>query len=292
MKRRLPSFARRLIQTSSTILCLQPANSLTSSTTSLRVQLRALQATVTPKRTQQRQLSSSSLNGAVETYFDDLLQDPSLLLNWDPISSSSSDKVNHETFDVTNPADPEMTLARVPSLNASDAIDRSSQALPSWKDETTAANRGSLLTAWSALVLAHQEDLAVIMTLESGKPLAESRGEVKYAASFLDYYAGEAIRPTGAGGGFVTPSPFADDSGSGRGSPRGQLLAIQQPVGVCAMITPWNFPAAMITRKVGPALAAGCTAVVKPSELTPLSAIALATLAQRAGIPEDVFQIV
>lgn len=127
------------------------------------------------------------------------------------------------------------------------------------------------------------------MTLESGKPLAESKGEVNYAASFLDYYAAEAIRPTSAGGGFIIPTPFVD---AARAAPRGQIMAIQQAVGVTALITPWNFPMAMITRKAGPALAAGCTAVVKPSELTPLSAIALKHLAERAGIPSHVFQIV
>jgi len=126
------------------------------------------------------------------------------------------------------------------------------------------------------------------MTLESGKPLAESQGEVNYARSFLDYFAAEAIRPTGAGGGFMVPSPFP----AADGGPKGPVLAMQQAVGVAAMVTPWNFPLAMITRKVGPALAAGCTAVAKPSELTPLSAIALKNLADRAGIPEGVFELV
>ena len=113
-------------------------------------------------------------------------------------------------------------------------------------------------------------------------------GEVAYAASFLEYYAGEAIRPTSAGGGFISASTFTNSDGS----PRGQILAVQEAVGVTAMITPWNFPLAMITRKVGPALATGCTSIVKPSELTPLSAIALHNLAIKAGVPEDVFQLV
>ena len=134
----------------------------------------------------------------------------------------------------------------------------------------------------------HADDLATIMTLESGKPLAESHGAVNYAKSFLDYYAAEAIRPTGSGGGFMVPSPFPGTNGG----PKGHVLAMQQAVGVAAMVTPWNFPLAMITRKVGPALAAGCTAVAKPSELTPLSAIALKNLADRAGIPEGVFELV
>merc|ERR1719356_975298 len=126
------------------------------------------------------------------------------------------------------------------------------------------------------------------MTLESGKPLAESYGEVNYAKSFLDYYASEAVRPTGAGGGFMVPSPFPASDGG----PQGHVLVMQQAVGVAAMVTPWNFPLAMITRKVGPALAAGCTAVLKPSELTPLSAIALKNLADKADIPEGVFELV
>jgi len=126
------------------------------------------------------------------------------------------------------------------------------------------------------------------MTLESGKPLKESIGEVAYAASFLDFYAGEAVRTTGAGGGYLCPSPFAAPDGS----PRGKIMAIHEPVGCVAMVTPWNFPMAMITRKVGPALAAGCTVVLKPSELTPLTAIAVKHLSEQAGVPEDVFQII
>mmetsp|Transcript_16326 Transcript_16326/g.23818 ORF Transcript_16326/g.23818 Transcript_16326/m.23818 type:complete len:404 (-) Transcript_16326:611-1822(-) len=126
------------------------------------------------------------------------------------------------------------------------------------------------------------------MTMESGKPLAESKGEVAYGVSFLDYYAGEAIRPSSAGGGFIAPSPFTTDTGA----PKGKIMAVQEAVGVTAMVTPWNFPIAMITRKVGPALAAGCTAIVKPSELTPLTAIALKVLADRAGVPDGVFELV
>jgi len=130
--------------------------------------------------------------------------------------------------------------------------------------------------------------LAVIMTYESGKPLAESRGEVAYAASFLDYYAGEAVRPSSAGGGMIIPTTFSTPTNN---IPRGQLLAMKEAVGVTAMITPWNFPLAMITRKVGPALAAGCTALVKPSELTPLCALAAKELAAEAGIPPGVLEL-
>lgn len=207
------------------------------------------------------------------------LKDPSLL-NWEGSSSSS--------FPVFDPASPETAIADVESVDVGVAIQSSYDALPSWRDDTTASFRASLLSDWSRLVKSNSEDLAKIMTLESGKPIGESRGEVNYAASFLDYYAAEAIRSTGAGGGFIVPSPFATSSGGSRGT----AMAVQQAVGVCSLVTPWNFPLAMITRKAGPALAAGCTAVVKPSELTPLCAIALSNLADRAGIPKNVFQVV
>lgn len=196
-----------------------------------------------------------------------------------------------ETFQVHNPADPTQILAHV-SRNSRDdvkqAIERSEAALVSWRDETTAKYRASLLTEWSRLIQENTNDIATIMTLESGKPLAESKGEVSYGTSFLDYYAAEAIRPTSAGGGWMAPTPFENPNGS----PRGKVMAIQQAVGVTGLITPWNFPIAMITRKAGPALAAGCTAIVKPAALTPLTAMALETLAKEAGIPSDVFQLV
>ncbi|KAL3937141.1 MAG: hypothetical protein SGBAC_007679 [Bacillariaceae sp.] len=210
------------------------------------------------------------------------LNDPSLL-EWNKASSSAL-----PSFSVFDPASSGTVLADVQSVDAAEAILKSKDALGSWRDDTTASFRSACLSEWSRLVKSNIEDLATIMTLESGKPLAESRGEVNYAASFLDYYAAEAIRPSGAGGGFMVPSPFATPSGG----PKGNVLAVQQAVGVCALISPWNFPMAMITRKAGPALAAGCTAVVKPSELTPLSAIALENLAKQAGIPSDVFQVV
>lgn len=193
-----------------------------------------------------------------------------------------------ESFQVYDPASPSTILAIVSTRDPKTAIEKCSNVLPSWRDQTTAAHRASLLREWSNLMTVHEDDLAMIMTMESGKPLTESHGEVNYAKSFLDYYAAEAIRPTGSGGGFLIPSPFATPEGG----PKGQVLAIQQAVGVAAMVTPWNFPMAMIARKVGPALAAGCTAVAKPSELTPLSAIALKNLADRAGIPEGVFELV
>jgi succinate-semialdehyde dehydrogenase/glutarate-semialdehyde dehydrogenase len=224
--------------------------------------------------------STSSTLSTLTSAASSLLQDPSLI----PKRGTSN------TFPVYDPANPESLIAEVPTmgkLDAQAAIQQSHDVLPQWRDETTAAHRAFLLQQWSSLVKQNSQDLAMIMTLESGKPLAESLGEVNYAASFLDYYAGEAIRPSGAGGGFMAPSSFATSTGA----PRGHIMAIQQAVGVTALITPWNFPSAMITRKVGPALAAGCTAVIKPSELTPLSAMALQTLADRAGIPKHVLQI-
>jgi len=210
------------------------------------------------------------------------LENPSLL------PSVSQDT---PTFAVMNPADPFHTVTKVPLQTRHDCermIALSAAALSAWRDGTTAAHRAALLTKWSQLIQANKRDIATLMTLESGKPLSESLGEVNYGTSFLDYYAGEAIRPTNAGGGFLSPTPFSH----GDGTPRGQIIAIQQAIGVTGLITPWNFPIAMITRKVGPALAAGCTAIVKPSELTPLTAIALQTLARDAGIPDNVLQLI
>jgi succinate-semialdehyde dehydrogenase / glutarate-semialdehyde dehydrogenase len=217
-----------------------------------------------------------------------LLSDPSLIQQ----ETTTQTDIGDQVFPVYDPASPDSVIAEVPIHNGQDArsaIERCHQALPSWRDGTTAMYRASLLTKWSDLMQRNAEDLAIIMTLESGKPLTESRGEVQYARSFLDYFASEAIRATGAGGGFMVPTPFTLPDGN---TPKGHIMAIQQAVGVSALIAPWNFPLAMITRKVGPALAAGCTAVAKPSELTPLSAIALKTLADRAGIPPGVFELV
>jgi succinate-semialdehyde dehydrogenase/glutarate-semialdehyde dehydrogenase len=208
------------------------------------------------------------------------------LIEWSPNTT------DERCFPVFDPASPTAMLAQVPVFDKRDAngaIQRCSVALPSWRDETTATFRASLLSKWSSLIQDNLEDLATVMTLESGKPLAESRGEVNYACSFLDYYAAEAVRSTSAGGGFMVPTPFVS---SGTTIPKGHIMSVQQAVGVSAMIAPWNFPMAMITRKVGPALAVGCTAVAKPSELTPLSAIALKNLADRAGIPQGVFELV
>jgi hypothetical protein len=197
-------------------------------------------------------------------------------------------------FDVVDPGSStgRDVIGRVRRMGKDDtrlAIKRAGSALAGWRDGTTASRRSALLYAWSALVKENSEDIATIMTAESGKPLNESRGEVAYGASFLDYYAAEAMRPNSAGGGTICPTPFAHP---GTCAPRGRILAINEAVGVCGMITPWNFPIAMITRKAGPALAAGCTVVLKPSDLTPLTAVALSVLAMRAGIPGGVFELV
>ena len=180
---------------------------------------------------------------------------------------------------VTDPASGG-AIARVPDLGAAEtrrAIAAAQDAWPAWRG-LTAAERSARLRRWHDLILASADDLAQIMTAEQGKPLAEARGEIAYAASFIDWFAEEGRRVYGD----VIPTQQA-----GR-----RILVLKQPVGVCAAITPWNFPIAMITRKAGAALAAGCTLVVKPAEQTPLSALALAVLAERAGLPPGVFNVV
>lgn len=207
------------------------------------------------------------------------LKDPSLLRQQCLIDGVWCDAQSGKQIEVTNPASGTV-LASVPfagAVETQQAIDAAARALPGWR-ALTARERSAILRRWFELLIEHQDDLARIMTLEQGKPLAEARGEIIYAASYLEWFAEEAKRAYGE----VIPSPAKDR----------RLLVLRQPVGVCAAITPWNFPAAMITRKVGPALAAGCTMVVKPSELTPLSAMALGELALRAGVPAGVFNIV
>ncbi|CAG0934515.1 MAG: Succinate-semialdehyde dehydrogenase [NADP(+)] GabD [Rhodocyclaceae bacterium] len=182
-------------------------------------------------------------------------------------------------FDVNNPASGER-LARVPDMGATEtrrAIAVAEAALPAWRNRT-AKERAAVLRKWFELMLAHADDLALLLTSEQGKPLAEAKGEIVYAASFVEWFAEEAKRVYGD----TIPATQADK----------RLIVVKQPVGVCAAITPWNFPAAMITRKVAPALAVGCTVVVKPAEQTPLSALALAELASRAGFPPGVFNVV
>ncbi|MCL4701242.1 MAG: NAD-dependent succinate-semialdehyde dehydrogenase [Burkholderiaceae bacterium] len=182
-------------------------------------------------------------------------------------------------FAVTNPASGE-TIAEVADMGAAEtrrAIEAAQRALPGWRAKP-AKDRAAVLRKWYELILAHAEDLALLMTTEQGKPLAEARGEVTYGASFVEWFAEEGRRAYGD----VIPTIAADR----------RLLAIKQGIGVCAAITPWNFPIAMITRKVAPAFAAGCTVVAKPAEATPLSALALAVLAEQAGFPPGVFNVI
>ena len=183
------------------------------------------------------------------------------------------------TTPVNNPATG-ATIAHVPKMGANEtrqAIEAAERALPAWRART-AKERSVLMRKWHDLMLANTNDLALIMTSEQGKPLTEARGEIAYAASFIEWFAEEAKRLYGD----TIPSPASDK----------RIFVIKQPIGVCALITPWNFPAAMITRKAAPALAAGCTVVIKPASQTPLSALALAELAQRAGIPPGVVNVV
>ena len=181
-------------------------------------------------------------------------------------------------FEVRNPADAGK-LAEVANCGARDAeraIAAADKAWPAWRSRI-AKDRAAILKRWNDLILANAEDLAKLMTAEQGKPLAESKGEIGYGASFVEWFAEEGKRVYGE----TIPSHAPDK----------RLLVFKEPVGVCAAITPWNFPNAMITRKVAPALAAGCTVIVKPAEQTPLSALALAELAQRAGMPPGVFNV-
>lgn len=183
------------------------------------------------------------------------------------------------TFSVNNPATGDI-IANVTNLNSGDAelaIAAAEQALSSWRLKT-AKDRAMVMRKWFDLIIANTEDLAILMTLEQGKPLVESRGEVAYGASFVEWFAEESKRVTGA----ILESTWGDK----------RMLVLKQAIGVCVAITPWNFPIAMITRKIAPAIAAGCTMVIKPAEQTPLCALALAELAQRAGMPAGVVNII
>ena len=207
------------------------------------------------------------------------LQDQSLFRQQCYIDGAWVDADSGETIEVNNPATGEI-LGAVPKMGAQEtrrAIEAANRAYPAWRART-AKQRAQILRGWFDLMMANQEDLAVLMTAEQGKPLAESRGEVAYAASFIEWFAEEGKRAYGD----VIPQTFADR----------RIVVIKEPVGVVASITPWNFPSAMITRKVGPALAAGCTVVSKPASQTPYSALALAELAERAGLPAGVFNVV
>ena len=183
------------------------------------------------------------------------------------------------TYPVLNPATGEVIaqVAKGGAAEATQAIAAAERAFPAWRS-LTAKERSARVKRWGELMLEHRDALAALLTREQGKPLAEARGEVGYAASFFEWFAEEAKRAYGD----VIPSP----------NPNAKIIVTREPVGVVAAITPWNFPLAMITRKAGPALAAGCTMVLKPSEETPLSALALAVLAEKAGIPPGVFNVV
>ncbi len=208
-----------------------------------------------------------------------LVSDVSLLRAQAYVDGAWRDAASGQTFPVLDPATGE-TVGRVADLSpgeVAEAVDAAAAAFPAWAAQTAKA-RAAILRKWYELILAHADDLAALMTAEQGKPLAEARGEVVYGASFVEWFAEEARRVYGD----VVPSPKADS----------RILVLKQPIGVVAAITPWNFPNAMITRKVAPALAAGCSVVVKPAAETPLSALALAELAHRAGVPKGVFNVV
>ncbi|HBZ92787.1 MULTISPECIES: NADP-dependent succinate-semialdehyde dehydrogenase [unclassified Pseudomonas] len=206
------------------------------------------------------------------------LNDPDLLRHQAYIDGQWCDAPDGAVTEIFNPANGE-SLGHVPNLGAAEtrrAIEAAQAAQPAWR-ALTAKERAARLRTWYELMLANQEDLAQIMTAEQGKPLAEARGEVLYAASFIEWFAEEAKRVYGD----TIPGHQADK----------RLIVTKEPIGVAAAITPWNFPAAMITRKAGPALAAGCAMVLKPAPQTPFSALALAVLAERAGIPAGLFSV-
>lgn len=207
------------------------------------------------------------------------LCDSALLKSQSYIDGNWVGAADHATFAVVDPATDQL-LVHVANLGATEtarAIAAAEAALPAWRAKT-GKERANLMRRWFDLITAATEDLGVLMTAEQGKPLTEAKGEVAYGASFIEWFAEEAKRVSGD----VLASTWSDK----------RMVVLRQPIGVCASITPWNFPIAMITRKVAPALAAGCTIVIKPAEQTPLSALALAELAHRAGIPPGVINVV
>jgi succinate-semialdehyde dehydrogenase/glutarate-semialdehyde dehydrogenase len=207
------------------------------------------------------------------------LNDPSLLRQQAYIAGEWCAAHDGATVAVKNPATGEQ-LGTVPHMGVREtryAIDAANAAWPAWRKKS-AKERAAILRKWSDLMLENADDLALLMTAEQGKPLAEAKGEIAYAASFFEWFGEEAKRIAGE----TLQSPWPDR----------RMVVTKEPIGVCAAITPWNFPSAMITRKVAPALAAGCPIVLKPSELTPFSAFALAVLGERAGVPKGVFSIV
>ncbi len=207
------------------------------------------------------------------------LKDEYLLHQKCYINGAWTDADNDKTVAVRNPATGEL-LGSVPRMGAAEtrrAIEAANAAWPAWRQKT-AKERSAILRRWFDLVMANQEDLAVLMTAEQGKPLVESRGEIAYSASFIEWFAEEGKRVYGD----TIPQHAADK----------RIVVVKEPIGVVAAITPWNFPSAMITRKAGPALAAGCTVVLKPASATPFSALALAELGERAGLPAGVFNVI
>jgi len=207
------------------------------------------------------------------------LSDPKLFRQQNYINGAWEDADSGETIDVTNPATGEK-LGTVPKAGTAEtrrAIEAANAAWPAWRAKT-AKERAAILRKWFELMMANQDDLGVLMTAEQGKPLAEAKGEVAYAASFIEWFAEEGKRIYGD----TIPQHGADK----------RIVVIKEPVGVVAAITPWNFPAAMITRKAGPALAAGCPIVIKPATETPYSAFAMAELADRAGVPKGIINVI
>lgn len=206
------------------------------------------------------------------------LQDSALFKTQCYIDGAWLNADNGATVEVTNPANGEVigTVPQMGKAEADRAVAAAQAALPAWKAKS-AKERSQILRKWFDLMMAHQEDLGKILTLEQGKPLAEAKGEIAYGASYIEWYAEEGKRIYGD----IIPSTGLDK----------RILVTKQPIGVCAAITPWNFPNAMITRKAAPALAAGCTFVIRPASQTPFSALAIAELAERAGIPKGVFNV-
>jgi succinate-semialdehyde dehydrogenase / glutarate-semialdehyde dehydrogenase len=208
-----------------------------------------------------------------------LLKDPSLRREGAYVAGEWVMTTAHGSYTLRNPADnqPLIDLPRFKEAETVGAIEAAHEAFLAWR-QTTAKDRSELLRRWYELIVQHRDDLATLITLEEGKPLSEAKSEIDYAASFVQWFSEEAKRVRGD----VIPAP--------RSSAR--IVVLKQPIGVCAAITPWNFPAAMITRKAGPALAAGCSIVVKPASQTPMTALALAELSRRAGIPAGVFNVI
>ena len=207
------------------------------------------------------------------------LKDPSLLVEAAYVAGAWVEATDENAINVTNPATGAV-IGRVPNLGAAEtdaAIEAAAEAMKAWA-QRTAKDRAQVLRRWHDLMMEHQDDLGTILTAEQGKPLAEAKGEIAYSASFLEWFSEEARRAYGD----ITPGHAPDK----------RLLTLKQPIGVVAAITPWNFPSAMITRKAGPAFAAGCAMVLKPASQTPLSATALALLGERAGLPKGLFSVV